>query len=163
MDIPRSFAWRPHTTAILLGGFAIILIALSISFMVNSFAPKTSVHVGSGFYDVDLANTDAARNKGLAGIDDLGVNGGLLMDFKSSGEWGIWMKGMKVPIDIIWLDQGKKVIYIKKGANPSTGTTVTYTPKSPARYVLELPAGSVDKSAIQIGQVAQFTLKEDQE
>lgn len=163
MDVPRSFAWRPHTTAILLGGFAIIIIALSISFMVNSFSPSTTVHIGSGFYEVELADTDKSRDKGLAGVEDLGINGGLLMDFKSSAQWGIWMKGMKVPIDIIWLDEGKKVVYIKMAANPSTGTTVTYSPNSPARYVLELPAGSVEKSAIKIGQIADFTLKGEEE
>lgn len=163
MDIARSFNWRPRTTVLLLGGFTVIVIALSVSFVLNNLLPTVTVYVGSGMYDVELANTDKSREKGLGGVKELPINGGLLMDFKEEGLWGIWMKDMNIPIDIIWLNESKKVVYVKKGASPSTGTQVTYVSKSPARYVLELPAGSVDASGIKINQLAQFTLKDEQE
>ena len=78
------------------------------------------------------------------------------MKFPHDDTWGIWMKDMKVPIDIIWLNQHKRVVYIVKNASPELSTTMTFNPKEPARYVLELPAGSVDKAAIKSGNFASF-------
>jgi uncharacterized protein len=159
MDRIRSFAWRPHTTAILLSGFALIIVALTISFIVNTFQATVSVQIGAGTYNVGLADTESERRQGLSGVSSLGMNGGLLMDFKQNGQWSIWMKDMELPIDIIWLSEAKKVVYIVRNADPSLGTRVTYTPDKPARYVLELPAGSVQRSAIKLGQTAYFIIE----
>lgn len=87
---------------------------------------------------------EPSRNLGAFGVDSLKPNGGLLMVFDSDGTWGIWMKDMKVPLDILWLDANKKVVYIVKNASPEARDVATFTPKEPARYVLELLAGSVE-------------------
>jgi hypothetical protein len=51
------------------------------------------------------------------------------------------MKGMNFPIDIVWLNKDKKVIYIVKNA-PFDDQTTIYKPRTPALYVIELPAWS---------------------
>ena len=84
---------------------------------------------------------------------------GLLMLFADDGQWGIWMKDMKIPLDIVWLDANKKVIYIVTDASPSLGTSKIFQPDNPARYVLEVPAGSVKSGAIKTGDAASFTLE----
>lgn len=73
------------------------------------------------------------------------------MDFKTDDTWGIWMKDMRIPIDIVWLDKDKKVVYIIQNAQPETPVKTVYRPPQPARYVLELPAGSVKQVAIKTG------------
>jgi len=78
------------------------------------------------------------------------------MDFKEDGQWGIWMKDMKIPLDIVWLNKDKKIVYIVKNASPSLGTDTRFVPKEMARYVLELPAGTVERSALKIGTIAEF-------
>lgn len=156
MNRPSIFTWRPATTFMLIGGLVVLLVSLVISYILVNFKPTVPVELGNGVYHLWVANTEADREKGLSGVDSLRPNGGLLMNFGSDDLWGIWMKDMKVPIDIIWLDKDKVVIRIVKDATPELGTTEIFTPKKPARYVIELPAGAVDKAGIKVGKSATF-------
>lgn len=156
MNRPSSLSWRPATTVILIIGVVALLIGLVVAFAISSFKPTTQVRVASGVYNLWVADTEDERVQGLSGVKSLSNGGGLLMKFDTDSTWGIWMKDMEIPIDIVWLDKNKKVIYIVKNASPATGMDVTYTPKSAARYVIELTAGAVDKAGINVGSVATF-------
>lgn len=124
-----------------------------------NFKPTTQVTINAAVYNLAVANTDAQLKQGLSGVEKLPPNGGLLMVFGSDYQWGIWMKDMKIPLDIVWLDSNKKVVYIQENASPELGTDVIMQPKDPSRYVLELPVGSVKNAGIKMGLQAQFTLK----
>lgn len=154
--------WRPHTTGIVVGGLVLILIALVVSYMVTHFQPTTEVRLGSGVFNTRLATDESARLQGLSGVEKLDGNEGLLMVYQSDAKWGIWMKDMKIPLDIIWMNNDKKVIYMVIGASPELGTSKIFTPSNPARYVLEVPAGTVKNAAIKLGSEASFTMREDQ-
>jgi uncharacterized membrane protein (UPF0127 family) len=154
--------WRPHTTGIVIGGLVLILVALVASYMLRSFQPSTQVRLGSGVFSTQLATTDAARKQGLSGVTHLDPNGGLLMVFPGDDEWGIWMKDMNIPLDIIWMNNEKKVIYIVTDASPDLGTSKIFKPEKPARYVLEVPAGTVKNAGIKVGDSATFTVAESQ-
>jgi uncharacterized membrane protein (UPF0127 family) len=69
---------------------------------------------------------------------------------------------MKIPLDIIWMNSDKKVIYIVTNASPDLGTSKTFKPETPARYVLEVPAGTVMSAGIKIGNTATFSITEAQ-
>lgn len=156
MDRPSTRIWRPTTTYILIGGLVLLLIALVVSYVVTNFKPSTELRLGSGVYHLQVADTETERTKGLSGVEKLNPDGGLLMKFDTEDRWGIWMKDMKIPLDIVWLDKDKKVIYIVKNAGPELSTETVFTPKSPALYVVELSAGSVDKAGIKTGSEATF-------
>ena len=156
MNRPSFRIWRPATTVILIGGLVLLLVALVASYMASNFKPTAEVRVGSGVYQLWIADTDAELTQGLSGVESLKSNGGLLMKFDGDGTWGIWMKDMKIPLDIVWLNKDKKIVYLVKNAHPSTSTDVVYSPKEPARYVLELPIGSIDKAGLKKGMVATF-------
>lgn len=152
--------WRPHTTAILIAGVVLLIIASAVAYMVSATRPTVEVKIGSsGVYKLWIADDENSRILGLAGVESLPPNGGLLMDFGKDDPAGIWMKDMKVPLDIVWLDAEKKVIYIVTNASPDLSTTKTFTPPKPARYVVELSAGSVKNSAIKVGNTAEFTVR----
>jgi uncharacterized membrane protein (UPF0127 family) len=154
--------WRPHTTGILVGGLVLILVAFVASYAYRNFQPSSDLRLGSGVFSIQLATTDQARIQGLSGVDHLNANQGLLMVFPSDDQWGIWMKDMKIPLDIIWMNNEKKVIYIVTDASPDLGTSKTFKPKDPARYVLEVPAGTVKSAGIQVGNLATFSVTEAQ-
>ena len=160
MDKPSIRIWRPATTYFLIGGLVALLVASVIAYMVSTFQPTTLVRLGSGAFQVWVANTEAERERGLSGVKELPKNGGLLMDFQTDAQWGIWMKDMYVPLDIVWLDSNKKVIYMVSDASPELSTTKIFTPKTPARYVIELPAGSIQKAGIRKGLSADFADQE---
>ena len=152
--------WRPRTTGILIGGLVVIILAVAISFIVTNFQPRVDVQVGSGSFSARLAVDDVSRQTGLGGVTKLNPNDGLLMAFPTDDTWGIWMKDMKVPIDIVWLNSNKEVIYIVTNASPDLGTTKTFKPTTKARYVLEIPAGTAAQDGIKAGVSAQFTVDE---
>ena len=151
--------WRPHTTGILIGGLVVILLALVGSFMLSHFQSTVEVRLGSGVFNVRIATTDAAQQTGLSGVTELGPMEGLLMPFKTDANHGIWMKDMSIPLDIIWLDKDKAVVYMVTDASPTLSTDKVFTPIKPARYVLEVAAGSIKSSGIKIDDKAEFTLE----
>ncbi len=152
--------WRPRTTGILIGGLVVIILAVAVSFIVTNFQPRVDVLLGSGDFSARLATDDTSRETGLGGVTTLNPNDALLMAFPTDDTWGIWMKDMKVPIDILWLNSNKEVIYIVTNASPDLGTNKVFKPTTKARYVLEIPAGAAAQDGIKVGASAQFSIDE---
>lgn len=141
----------------------VVIIAAAIAFMVSTFRPMVSVEIGSGVFNLVIAKDDPSRVTGLSGVDKLNPNDGLLMAFASDYTWEIWMKDMKVPIDILWLDSSKEIIYIVKNVDPEFSTSKIFKPTTKARYVIELPAGSTNNYGISVGEKLEFDVGEVKE
>ncbi len=156
MNRPSGITWRPMTTVILICGLVALLVYSVGAYAATHFQPTVEFRVGSGIYHLAVADDNAERTQGLSGVSQLALDGGLLMKFESDDQWGIWMKDMKVPLDILWLNNDKKVVYVVKNAGPELSTDTIFKPKEKARYVVELPAGSVEKAGIKTGIVAEF-------
>jgi len=62
---------------------------------------------------------------------------------------------MNFPIDMIWIGEDMKVIYIKKNAEPESYPE-TFGPDANAKYVLEILAGFSDQNNLQVGDSAQL-------
>ena len=118
--------------------------------------PHTTVRLGDGVFLTRVAKTLVEREKGLSGTRELRSDQAMLLVFDRDDKWSIWMKDMNYPLDIVWLDKDKKVVYIVKNAPPESYPYEKFVPKQEARYVLELPAGTTSKKAITIGAQAQF-------
>jgi uncharacterized membrane protein (UPF0127 family) len=118
--------------------------------------PHVTVHVGDGVFLSRVANSPETREKGLSGTTELRSDQAMLFVYDKDGKWPIWMKEMNYPIDIVWLDANKKVVYIVKNAPPESYPYEKFTPKQDARFVLELPAGTTAKKRIDIGSQATF-------
>ncbi|MEK7185402.1 MAG: DUF192 domain-containing protein [Patescibacteria group bacterium] len=108
-----------------------------------------SIKIADAKFNIELANTYDSRTRGLSGRKSLADNTGLLFVFDSSARYGFWMKDMKFPIDIIWIDDAGKVVFIEKNVKPSTFPKVFY-PSAPASFVLEINAGLADTHNIKI-------------
>jgi len=104
---------------------------------------------------VDLALTALEQERGLSGREKLGEKEGLLFVFPVSGKYYFWMKDMKFPIDILWLNSEREVIYIKANALPSSYPDI-FAPESDAKYVLEVNAGFAKNNNVLIGDRAEF-------
>ncbi|MEI6280933.1 MAG: DUF192 domain-containing protein [bacterium] len=105
---------------------------------------------------VDLAVTDEARRQGLSGRSGLGENEGMLFIFDKPDKYYFWMKDMNFPIDMIWVTEDMKVIYIQKNAPPEAYPE-TYGPDANTKYVLEVVSGFSDKNNLKIGDSVLFT------
>lgn len=114
---------------------------------------KTSYLVlGTATVEVQILDTEALRAQGLSGVESLPATTGRLFIFPQDGEWGIWMKEMSFPIDIIWIDSLGEVVTIKEGATPESYPEVFF-PAAPVRYVVEVNAGKTAEWGLTAGAV----------
>lgn len=106
----------------------------------------------------EVADTPETREKGLMFRNELPKGGGLLFIFEVEKPYQFWMKNCKFPIDIIWINTAKEVVYIAKDTPPCKADPCPiYGPKNEvALYVLEVAAGFSAKENIKPGTKIQF-------
>ncbi len=109
-----------------------------------------AVMIGTTSLTARVADTAVLRTRGLSGTERLLPNEAMLFIFEESGLYSFWMKEMKYPIDMIWLDDTKHIVYIKKNATPESFPE-EFAPPTPARYVLEVVAGFSDEHKLGVG------------
>lgn len=143
---------------IIITGVVLVVIASAVLLITSKLQPTIPLYLGSGVFDANVAYTQDARDKGYGGVSTIPANKALILAYATDGKWPIWMKDMKVPIDIVWLSSDKKVVYIIKNALPDGGQSTLYMPKVDTRYVVELPAGIVTSDAITVGRSAIFDI-----
>jgi uncharacterized protein len=109
---------------------------------------------------VDIAITDKQLQDGLAIKNSLKENEGMLFFLGEPRKASFWMKDMKFPIDIIWLNESFSIIHIEHELQPceSILSCKSYKPNSDALYVLETMAGFTNKHNSKIGDVLHFQL-----
>lgn len=98
---------------------------------------------------VEIATSEAEQIKGLSNRNFLEKGTGLLFVFDSPGRYGIWMKDMNFPIDILWLDKNYNVVDLRDNVSPDTFPAV-FTPKANSMFVLELNAGEAHRFNLKI-------------
>ena len=133
-----------------------VLLVVAAYVVFKSPAKFTEVTVGNVTLNAEIADTWPKQVRGLMFRQSLPSNQGMLFIFSSDGYPGIWMANMSIPIDILWIDSRHKVVDIVENAQPCGILCPTYTPKSEARYVLEVNAGFVKKHGIEVGDIVKF-------
>lgn len=145
---------------------ALILIAFGSLYILSNQSrkeekiviPNTAINyvkINDAIIEVDIASSDVERARGLSGRVSLGDNSGMLFVFDKPSRNMFWMKDMNFPIDIIWLDENKKIIYIKENLSPKTYPEV-FGPEVLSMYVLEVNSNFTKKYNIKIGDIANF-------
>lgn len=141
----------------------IIIFALSRGTNLLQFGTGTkgaTAKIENKTYKLILTKTDAERIKGLSGRNSLAAGEGMLFTFSQKNKYAFWMKGMKFPIDIIYIDDNKVVDFVENAPAPSSGqdasTLPIYKPSSPANYVLEINANEITKNKIKKGDTVEF-------
>lgn len=140
--------------------FFAILVIIGVAYFFYNYEYKniresyerTSMVLYSDLYDLSVADTPKKRDQGLSGKEKLLPNTGMFFKFDELGQQGIWMKDMNFAIDILWLDEKCKVVAFKSATPESFPET--FTPKTEALYVVEVPVNSISDK-VQIGD--QFT------
>lgn len=113
------------------------------------------ITVGSAHFRVRIADTEAARTRGLSGTAPLKESEGMLFVFPAPTNVSFWMKDMSYPLDMVWIDAQKKVVGIAAATMPDTYPE-TFSPSAPVQYVLEIRGGEASRSGIQVGDPVSF-------
>ena len=133
----------------------------------------STVSFGKTIIFVELADTEEERMLGLGGRKTIAPDSGMLFVFSKSDIYGIWMKDMLFPLDILWLKElkpqteaeltvnyaeGKKylvVVGIRRNVAPETYPEV-FSQSKTASFVLEINGGAATRSGIAVGSVLTF-------
>jgi uncharacterized membrane protein (UPF0127 family) len=93
--------------------------------------------------------------RGLSLQKELPQNHGLLFIFESEGSHSIWMKDMLFPIDVLWFNEKKELVFVYENFSPESFPLSVGSPIS-SLFVLEMPAGFVSNNGVQIGDKLTF-------
>ena len=147
---------------ILLGGIITYFGYLFI-YKINISDSQIKVVINQKEYLLNIAKTDEERSRGLAKFDTIKENEGMLFIFDVPGRYSFYMKDMKFNIDIIFLDQNKKVVDLYKNVkfqdykNPYDYET--YKPNFNSKYTIELKEGEIEKNGVKLGDYIDFSIK----
>lgn len=120
---------------------------LAMNFLVGCNQARTYLLIGKSKVAVEIADTAKAKEQGLSGRDKLGKNEGMLFIFPQSGIYRFWMKGMKFPLDFIWIFNNQVV-----GMTENMGIDQTdIRPPQAIDQVLEVNSGWVKQNKVAIG------------
>ncbi len=123
----------------------------------SSHTSSGRVCFGKNCFVVEVASTSRDRAQGLMFRSSLPENRGMLFVFPRESHQGFWMKNMKLPLDIIWLDSQKRVVSLTENAQPCLESDCpSFYPEKKIRYVLEISSGMAQKKGISVGKSAQF-------
>lgn len=106
---------------------------------------------------VEIATDDETRAFGLMYRDQMPADRGMLFFFARNGDYPFWMKNTLIPLDLIWIDDQKRIVAIAPNVQPCKADPCPSTPPNAiARYVLELGAGVAARHGLANGQTVRF-------
>ena len=111
-----------------------------------------NIQIGSLNIRAEVAASPLKKSAGLSARSDLAQNSGMLFIFSRPSRYSFWMRGMRFPLDFIWIkdhvvvDVSKNIPFPKKMEFPDT-----VLPAEPADMILEINAGLTDIFNIRTG------------
>jgi uncharacterized membrane protein (UPF0127 family) len=108
-------------------------------------------------YHVEIAADQDSRAQGLMYRESLQDGRGMLFLFPRPSIEAFWMKNCNFPIDIVWMDAARRVIFVSAHTPPcKEDPCPTYGPKEKSLYVLEIPDGAAAKEKAVVGSTLTF-------
>ena len=149
----RAQALIPITIAAVIIGVIGMLTLPSDSKLESVEFPRGTILVDDVALEVQIADSEPRRVRGLMFQDQLPYDQGMIFVFAEPGLYSLWMLNMQFSLDMIWFDQDGNVVHIEKDVPPCK-TVVEITacqsvvPDNEASYVLEVTSGFIDQNNI---------------
>ena len=149
----RTQALIPITIAAVIVGVVGLLSLPSDSKLESVEFPRGMIKVDDVPLEVQIADTEPRRVRGLMFQDQLPYDQGMIFVFDEPGLYSLWMLNMQFPLDMIWFDKDGKVVHIEKDVPPcKTALEITtcqsVVPDKEAVYILEVTSGFIDQHNI---------------
>ncbi|MFA6081820.1 MAG: DUF192 domain-containing protein [Patescibacteria group bacterium] len=120
-----------------------------------------TVTIGQTKITTEIAKTSTQKEQGLSGRTSLKFDSGMLFSYDNPTRPTFWMKGMKFPLDFIWVRDGKVIELTEHVAAPLSSMTesqmLKYVPKENVDAVIEVNGGFVEYNKIKVGDTVQMT------
>ena len=149
----RAQALIPISIAAVIIGVVGLMSIPSESKLESVEFPMGTIKVDEIPLEVQIADTEPRRVRGLMFQDQLPYDQGMIFVFDKPGLYSLWMLNMQFSLDMIWFDQEGKVVHIEKDISPcktplEITTCQSIVPDDAAVYVLEVTSGFVDQNNI---------------
>lgn len=144
--------------------FTLALLATALLVGCGPDEPRTVINTGTAFtkegtlsfeqpndsvirtIDIEIADTDQERARGLMFRRSMGYDRGMLFIFDEADTGGFWMKNTAMPLDIIFVGPDSQVVSIAERTTPFSEELIR--PAAPKQFVVEVRAGFVDRFGI---------------
>lgn len=104
--------------------------------------------------DIEIADTDSARARGLMQRATLPDRSGMLFLFNREEPQSFWMANTQMSLDLMFLSADTSIVTIARYTRPLSPESISST--APARFVVEVPAGFADTWGIVEGDRARW-------
>jgi uncharacterized membrane protein (UPF0127 family) len=144
----------------------VVLLALLPACRRSGAADTVDVITSSGKkvpVTVELATTPDTRQLGLMYREHLAPGSGMLFIFPDVAPQSFWMHNTKIPLDIVFIDDGGKIVRLYANTTPFSDDSLPS--EAPVRYVLEVPGGFCAANDIrpgdevEVGRLATVTVR----
>ena len=122
------------------------------------FERSPTATINNQAFTLFVAKTPQEKEIGLSEKTSLAENSGMLFVFDKVDYYSFWMKTMKIPIDIIYINKDKIVTIIENSQPPKSlsENLPIYKPDEPADKVLEINAGLSKKYGFKKGDFVKI-------
>ena len=147
--------------AVIIGSIGLLTLPSDIKLEQVKF-PRGMIKVDAVPLEVQIADTDSSRVRGLMFQDQLPLDQGMLFVFQEQGLYSLWMLNMQFELDMIWFDNNGKVVHIKTNVPPCVipveiaAGCPSFVPDGEATYILEVTSGFVKQNNITKDSVLQI-------
>ncbi|HJR09846.1 MAG TPA: DUF192 domain-containing protein [Rhodanobacteraceae bacterium] len=109
-------------------------------------------------FTVEIAATPAEQEHGLMDRTSMAADHGMLFVFQDDEPRTFWMKNTLIPLDMLFFDAHRRLVAVQANAQPCKADPCQlYPSNAPARYVLELNAGTAAKLEARKGDLITFS------
>lgn len=138
--------------------FAPLLMPASLLVLPAGQALETTAVILAGEqFQVELAVSRAAKQRGLMHRERLAQGTGMLFIYATARPTRFWNRDVRFPIDILYFDANQAFLRADSHVPPCPELPCpVYHSGQPVKYVLELPAGSRERLGLQPGQTFRF-------
>lgn len=110
--------------------------------------PAVQICIGSTTFQLEIASTEAQRNKGLMFRAVMAKDHGMVFVFENEEERAFWMRNTLIPLQILYMDAKGQIISIKS-MKPQDETPVPSD--GSILYAIELNDGAATAAGIKVG------------
>lgn len=137
------------------------LVAAVAMLALSACQAEPTVTVAGHTFVVEIADDPKSQQLGLMFRDEMADDHGMVFIFKRSQPRSFWMKNTRIPLDILYFDEHRRLVSMQTDVRPCrTQQCPGYPSRKPAKYVLEINGGLAEQLGITTGAKMTFSWEE---
>ena len=142
----------------LAAAFAFVLVLVALVGVTAQGAEPDSLEIvtstGRHAFQIEIANNDATRERGLMDRRYMAADRGMLFEFDREAPVSFWMKNTYIPLDMIFIAPSGVVTHIVADAEPLSERVIPSG--GPCVAVLELAGGTAASIGLKVGDKVHY-------